>query len=118
MSLIARGEILTPQACQEMLGILDRQHFTDNITRGLAEFDGYVEPGKRPAVVVGSKSGSIRGTRNDVGYVRAHGRRYVIAMMSKGCADLRFYQDNEASVLLPKVSAIVYRCFAGDAAPG
>ena len=112
MAMIARDEILTPQACGEMLAILDRQHLTDNITRRLPEFDGYVEKGKQPAVVVGSKSGSIRGTRNDVGYVRAHGRRYVIAMMSKGCTDLRFYHDNEASVLLPKVSAVVYRYFA------
>ena len=112
MSLVARREILTPQACDEMLAILDRQHLTDNITRCLPEFDGYVENGKEPAVVVGSKSGSVRGTRNDVGYVRAHGRRYVIAMMSKGCTDLRFYHDNEASVLLPKVSAAVYRYFA------
>lgn len=39
-------------------------------------------------------------------------------MMSKGCADLRFYQDNEASVLLPKVSAAVYRYFAGEPARG
>lgn len=115
MSLIARREMLTPQACDDMLAILDRQHLTDNITRRLPEFDGYVEKGKAPAVVVGSKSGSVRGTRNDVGYVRAHGRRYVIAMMSKGCTDVRFYHDNEASILLPKVSAIVYRHFAGDA---
>ncbi len=112
MSLIARDEILTPHACKEMLAVLDRQHLTDNITRRLPEFDGYVEQGKEPAVVVGSKSGSVRGTRNDVGYVRAHGRRYVIAMMSKGCTDVRFYHDNEASVLLPKVSAAVYRYFA------
>ena len=118
VSLIARREILTPQACDDMLAIFDRQHFTDNVTRRLPEFDGYVEKGKEPAVIVGSKSGSIRGTRNDVGYVRAHGRHYVIAMMSKGCTDVRFYHDNEASVLLPKISAVVYRHFAGDAARG
>jgi len=118
MTLIARREVLTPRACDDMLAILDRQHFTDNITRRLAEFDGYLEQGMPPAIVVGSKSGSIRGTRNDVGYVRAHGRRYVIAMMSKGCTDRRFYQDNEASVLLPKVSAAVYRHFVGEAAGG
>ncbi len=36
---------------------------------------------------------------------------YVIAMMSKGCTDTRFYHDNEASVLLPRVSAAVYGHF-------
>lgn len=49
MALIARGEVLTAQACADMLAILDRQHFTDNITRGLPEFDAYLEPGKEPA---------------------------------------------------------------------
>lgn len=117
MALVATGAVLTPAACGEMLHILDRQHFTDNITRRLPEFDGYLETGREPAVRVGSKSGSIRGTRNDVGYVRAHGRRYVVAMMSKGCADLRFYHDNEASVLLPRVSAAIYRHFVPEPTP-
>lgn len=115
MALIATDAILTPQACAGMLAILVRQHFTDNITRRLEEFDGYLETGKMPAVTVASKSGAIRGTRNDVGLVTAHGRRYVIAVMSKGCADLRFYQDNEASVLLPKVSATIYEHYLAPA---
>lgn len=115
MTLIADRKVLAPQSCKEMLAIFDRQQFTDNITRRLDEFDGYVEKGREPAIVVGSKSGSIRGTRNDVGYVRARGRRYVIAMMSKGSRDLRFYHDNEASVLLPKISALVYAHFTAHA---
>jgi hypothetical protein len=32
-------------------------------------------------------------------------------MMSKGCADPRFYQDNEAALLLPQISAAIYRHF-------
>lgn len=100
-----------------MLAILVRQHFTDNITRRLEEFDGYLETGKTSVVTVASKSGAIRGTRNDVGLVTAHDRRHVIAMMSKGCADLRYYQDNEASVLLPKISAALYHHFAGREIP-
>jgi beta-lactamase class A len=111
MAHIAERRVLTEAACDAMLDIMRRQHFTDNITRALPEFDAYVEAGKEPTVRVASKSGSIRGTRNDVGLVEAHGRRYVIAMMSKGCTDTRFYHDNEASVLLPKISAAVYGHF-------
>jgi beta-lactamase class A len=114
VTLIAERRVLTPDACDAMLGIMSRQHFTDNITRALPEFDAYLEAGKEPTVRVASKSGSIRGTRNDVGLVEAHGRRYVIAMMSRGCTDLRFYHDNEASVLLPKVSAAVYLYFTSS----
>lgn len=111
MALIAGRKVLTPAACDSMLDILRRQQYTDNITRALPEFDAFLEVGKVPLVRVASKSGSIRGTRNDVGLVEAHGRRYVIAMMSKGCTDLRFYHDNEAAVLLPKVSAAIYHHF-------
>jgi beta-lactamase class A len=114
MGLIAEGRVLTPPACEDMLEILRRQHYTDNITRALPEFDAFLEAGKAPVVRVASKSGSIRGSRNDVGLVEAGGRRYVVAMMSKGCTDLRFYQDNEASVLLPKVSAATYRHFTAN----
>ncbi len=118
MAMVAQREILTADACGAMMAILDRQHLHENITRRLPEFDGYLEKGTEPLIRVGSKSGSVRGTRNDVGYVRARGRRYVIAMMSKGCTDTRFYQDNEASVLLPKVSAAVYRHLVGGAPAG
>lgn len=61
-----------------------------------------------------SKSGPIRGTRNDVALVTAHGRRYVLAMMTRGCADPRLYPDNEASLLLAAVSAAVDRHFLGE----
>jgi beta-lactamase class A len=111
MVLIATQAVLTPPACDEMLAILGRQHFTDLITRRIPEYDAFLESGKDPIVAVASKSGSIRGTRNDVGVVSARGRRYVIAMMSKGCADPRFYHDNEAALLLPQVSAAIYRHF-------
>lgn len=92
-----------------------RQHSTDYLTRRISEFDGFLEAGKTPVVTVASKSGTIRGTRNDVGLVAAHGRCYVLAVMSKGCADRRFYQDNEGSVLLPKVSEVTYRHFVASA---
>jgi beta-lactamase class A len=113
MTMIATREVLTPQACDEMLAILGRQHFTDLITRRLPEYDGFLEADKTPVVLVASKSGSIRGTRNDVGLVRAHGHTYVLAMMSRDCKDPRFYHDNEAALLLPDVSAAVYRHFVG-----
>jgi beta-lactamase class A len=114
MALIAERRVLAPEVCDQMLAILDRQHFTDLITRRLEAYDGYVEPGTEPVVRVASKSGAIRGTRNDVGYVRARGRRYVISMMSAGCADRRFYADNEAARLLPEVSRLVYRLFVEE----
>lgn len=114
MTMIAREEVLSPAACTEMMEILGRQHFTDATTRRVPDFDGFVEAGKEPLATVASKSGSIRGTRNDVGYVRARGKRYVISMMTRDCTDPRFYVDNEGALLLADVSAVVYQYFVTD----
>jgi len=113
MRMIALQEVLTPATCAEMLEILGRQHLKEGITRRISDFDGFVEEGKEPPATVASKSGSIRGTRNDVGFVQAKGRRYVVSMMTRGCADPRFYADNEGSLLLADVSAVLYRHFVG-----
>jgi len=112
MMQIAGHALLTRAACEEMLGILRRQHYSDQITRRIAEYDGYLEAGVEPVVTVASKSGSIRGTRNDVALVESPKCRYVIAMMSRDCTDRRFYVDNEAAVLLADVSALVYEHFS------
>jgi beta-lactamase class A len=111
MLLIATHEVLTAEACEVMLEILRRQHHTDLTTRRIADFDGFVDQGTEPAVRVASKSGSIRGTRNDVALVERDGLRYVIAMMSRDSRDRRFYADNEAAVLLADVSGLLYEHF-------
>jgi beta-lactamase class A len=114
MVQIARHGVLTPAACEEMLRILRQQHYTDNITRKIADYDGFLEAGVEPVVTVASKSGSIRGTRNDVALVERRESRYVIAMMTRDCADRRFYADNEAAVLLANMSALVDEHWQGD----
>jgi beta-lactamase class A len=111
MLLIATHEVLTAEACEAMLEILRRQHHTDLTTRRIAEFDGFVDQGTAPVVRVASKSGSIRGTRNDVALVEREGLRYVIAMMSRDSQDRRFYVDNEASLVLADVSGMLYEYF-------
>jgi beta-lactamase class A len=115
MLKIAEAQVLTPAACADMLEILGRQHFTEGITRRVPDFDGFVEAGKEPLATVASKSGAIRGTRNDVGFVRARGKRYVISMMTRDCKDLRFYPDNEGLLFLADISALIYRRFVTEA---
>lgn len=105
--LIAGHSVLTPASCEAMLGILQRQHHTDQITRRMTEYDGYLEQGVQPTVSVASKSGAIRGTRNDVALVERQNLRYIVSLMSRDCADRRFYVDNEAAVLLADVSGFI-----------
>ncbi|MDR7434535.1 MAG: serine hydrolase [Armatimonadota bacterium] len=118
MLRIATHTVLTPQLCTEMLDILGRQHLTDNLTRYIPDFDGFIEPGREPVVRVASKSGAIRGTRNEVGLVSTRSCSYVIAVMSKGCKDTRFYPDNEASRFVAKISAMFYEYFQTRAIQG
>ncbi len=112
---IGRHRVLTPAACEEMLRILRQQHYTDHITRKIVDYDGFLEAGVEPVVTVASKSGAIRGTRNDVALIERRDGRYVIAMMTRDCADRRFYVDNEAAVLLANVSALVDEYWQGEA---
>lgn len=113
MRLVATGSAPTPWASREMLDILDRQHLTDTLMRRISDYDAYLEPGRTPTVRVASKSGALRGTRNEVAFIRTAQCRYVLAVMTTGCADTRFHADNEGALVVAEVSACLYRYFHG-----
>lgn len=97
--------------CRDMLDILAQQQYNTLLVRDLPGYDAYVDEGEEPAFTVASKSGSVRGVRNDVGLFQSRGRRWVFAVMSRDCADRRFVVDNEAMVKLPTLSAAVAAYF-------
>jgi beta-lactamase class A len=109
MELIATRAILTPDACDLMLDMLTRQKYKELTNRFIAETDA--EEGE-PAVRIASKSGWIRGVRNDVALVWAPKATYVLSMYSQDCQDRRFYVDNEGALLLARVSQAVYEGWA------
>jgi beta-lactamase class A len=110
---LANGRILTPSLCHKAIDILSKQQFTNLITRQLVYDPFNAEEGTTVAVKVASKSGAIRGVRNDVGLVTASGVTYAVALMSKDCADQRFHPDNEAALFLPRVSRRIYDYYTG-----
>jgi len=105
---LANEQILTPLLCHKAIEILSKQQFTDIITRELPYDPFNAEEGTTVKVKVASKSGAIRGVRNDVGLVATPGATYALALMSKGCADQRFHPDNEAQLFLSRVSRRIY----------
>jgi len=105
------GELLPPALKEEAQSIYRRQQLTDQLGRFLPYDPDSAEEGEGP--VIASKSGSIRGVRNDAGVVEADGARYVLAVMTKGCPDLRFHPDNRGSLVVSKVSRLLYRRFLG-----
>ncbi len=106
---IARHEVLTPEACGQMIDILDRQQEKQRLTRDLEEFDeADYPPDVPPPIILGSKAGAVEGIRNDVGFFRTRRGRYVLSVYTKDCKDQRFHPMNEADVLIGRVSRLIY----------
>jgi beta-lactamase class A len=93
-----------------MIDILLRQQVNTALTRDLPY--ALVAPphvrGARPPLRIASKSGSWEGCRCDCGIFYGPRGDYILGVWSKGCKDLRFHVDNEALVLLPKISRLVW----------
>ncbi|MBI5652177.1 MAG: serine hydrolase [Chloroflexi bacterium] len=111
LKVIEARKYLGANYSQQIIEILKRADTTSTIARGLPYEEMRPEEGE-PRIVVAHKTGSLRGTRNNVGLVYTPKFTYVIAMMSRDCKDLRWTADNEASVLLGEISRIVYEKFA------
>lgn len=105
MELIASEQVLTPWACDEMMEILRRQKYKELTNRFIPETDSEDE---MPAVQVASKSGWVRGVRNEVAMIWAPRANYVLSIFSKDCKDRRYYVDNEGSLTLARISEAVY----------
>ncbi len=116
LTRIVQREVINPWACEQIVALLLQQQYTDRIGRYLPyDGDAYEED---PAHQLGiaNKTGALRGVRNDVGVVFVPDRRpYVVAMMSKGSKDKRFWAENEGALALAKLSRLVYEEFIGPA---
>ncbi len=108
MELIATHEVLDPQSCLEMIDILKRQKYKENTNRYIPDTDSEDDT---PPVRIASKSGWIRGVRNDVALIWAPRTNYVLSMFSRDCKDRRFYVDNEGSRTLAQVSLAIYEAW-------
>lgn len=108
MQLIATHELLKREACDKMIDILTRQKYKEFTNRYIPETDA--EEGE-PSVRIASKSGWVRGVRNDVALIWAPRSTYVLAMYSKDCKDRRFYHDNEGAIALARVSQAVHEAW-------
>lgn len=109
---IRAGRCVSPEADERMLAILRRQHFNAATLRRFPyELVAEEDADGRPAVVVASKSGSLPGVRNDVALVSTPKGDYVVSMFTAGCRDPRYHVDNEALLLLPRVSRAILDAF-------
>ena len=111
MAGVARGRELSRQASRAMLDTLKREQ-SSNIVGRMIPYEPFGEG--RSQWLLASKSGSLKGVRNDAAYVRGPGVRYAIALMSKDCQDVRFNIDNEANLVLARLAADIHHHFAAQ----
>lgn len=98
LEVIARCEITSPEACREMMEILEGQEFTSEIPAGIP--DAAFAQGTR----VGNKTGSITRILHDGAIVRPHHRApYLLVILTEG------YDDKDVgSTTMADLSNIVW----------
>jgi len=105
-----RGELLPAELTAVAKDIYRRQQFTE-LGRAI-DYDQYSAEVGDSEVVIASKSGSVRGVRNDAGVVTlgargAEPREYVVAVMTEGCPDRRFHPENLGAKVVGETVAAV-----------
>ncbi len=102
------GELLPP-APTEVARRIYRQQQYGELGRGI-DYDSYsAEIGVAPWRIA-SKSGSVRGVRNDAGVFEPQqgGTPHVIAVMTSGCPDERFHQENLGARIVGEAARLAH----------
>src|SRR6185503_1058521 len=97
MRAIFRREILTPEACDEMIASLERTS------------RGRIAAGVPKDIAVGHKSGYFRGLRHDVGWVRVAGRPYILSVFLDNVLEARSEEGGDRGIAA--IEAIARRVY-------
>lgn len=97
LAWVHRGVAVSAEASEEMLRMLEAQHYRHGLPRHL--------PGDTR---VAHKTGSISAARHDCGIVFGPAREYVLCIMTRENQDTRWTTANEAERLLADLSQIVF----------
>jgi len=108
LTALARNEILDPDLCAYLRGVLERQHFQDQLPRWLG-WNPYAQyHGRDQTLHVGSKSGELDGIRADAGLVRhAVKGTLALAVFTDGSRDTRETVDVEGTLAVAECSAAI-----------
>ncbi|MBI5877449.1 MAG: serine hydrolase [Chloroflexi bacterium] len=102
---LCHGRLLNDENTAAMLEIMKVQKQMGNLKRYI-DFDA---GGRDKQAWIASKTGGVKGVRTECGILHNARGAHVIAVMTKGCPDLRWTPDNEAIVAIARISQTVYR---------
>lgn len=110
MDLIVRKEVLTPELCDQLIEMMANvvSPFIPRYLPELAEPEWVPDV---PNLKVAAKTGCVSGCRHEVGAVWRKGEGYVLCVMTRGCPDLREWEDHEGVLMISKVARAVHRHF-------
>jgi beta-lactamase class A len=107
LTALVRDEILTPELCGYVRGVLGRQHFLDQLPRWIG-WNTYAQyHGRDWPLWVGNKTGELDGIRADAGIVRSERGTLVVAIFSDGGRDLRETVDCEGTLAVAECGAAI-----------
>lgn len=106
---LAKGELVSRTASEQMLDILKRQHYNSMLTKYFPQYllDSE-DTGEEELIYVASKSGSMDAVRCDGGIVHTPYGDYVIAIFSKNFHDPVYHDEHSAQVYGAKVSRLIF----------
>lgn len=102
LELLAGGKVVSPKACEEMLGILKKNQDNELCVR-------YLPSG----TAVAHKTGAVSAARTDAGIVYLKGKpAYIFVVLTNDNDDKNWVIDNAAQLTLAKVGRAIYDHFA------
>jgi beta-lactamase class A len=99
-----RGQLVSPEACKEMIAHLKKCEDKDRFPRFLPE-----------KTEVAHKTGSVTGIRTDAGIIYAPGGPFALCVLTADNADKSWRTDNEGNVLCARVAKEAYDYFTAKA---
>lgn len=109
LAAIARGRVVSWDACRRMVEILKAQQYQERLGGRLPpplDPDGPV--GQLPRWQLANKPGSVRGVCHDAGIVYARDQEWAIAVCCEGLAD-----DRDGPEAIADLSRLVWDAFTG-----
>ena len=109
VSMIARGEVFSRGACDQMLDIMSRCQHIEYLGRYLPVDPFAVESGSNPRAALSNKLGAYLHGRCDVGLVDTAEARYVVTVMTADSTDPSMILSvHEGAEVIGRISEAIY----------
>lgn len=104
-------QLLNPEFCELLLGMMHRQQYVDYIPRYLPYHAFGDEFGAPSELQIANKVGMLAGTTNDMAVVTHPAKKYAVVIFSRDCRDRYSGPDHEGPKLIAEASLMLFKHF-------